>query len=209
MNPSYTQLIQRSWDIIKSNLALSVGLTVVLSLAAMALNMIPFVGGLLVTPITIGYLVCLLKLRRNEEFSWEDFFWAFADLNRVLHLTILTLITGLGAMIGFILLIVPGIWFSIASSLAIPIFVLGEKDGVAAVKKSMEIVKGRWTWFFGLFFVLALLNLAGALCLLLGLLFTIPVSTLVAVIAYEHFAGKAPVSMDTGSTPAPVPTPIN
>jgi hypothetical protein len=55
--------------------------------------------------------------------------------------------------------------------------------------------------------VLGLLNIAGALSLLLGLLFTIPISILASVIVYEQLV-QAPELISTSSA-APQPAPIN
>jgi hypothetical protein len=95
-------------------------------------------------------------------------------------LLLATLLFALAIGIGFVLLIVPGIIVSIMFQYY-GYFIVDKKMGpVEALKASAALTKGvRWKLFgFGL--VIALLNIGGALLLLLGLFVTVPVS-LVAV----------------------------
>jgi len=64
---------------------------------------------------------------------------------------------------------------------------------VASLKESWRITKGSKWELFILIIVLAVLNLLGAIALLIGLFITIPVTALATVHAYrtlEHKAGE-------------------
>ncbi len=54
------------------------------------------------------------------------------------------LLTGFAVLGGYILLILPGIWFAVASSMAISAFLEEGVTGTTAIARSMELVKGRW-----------------------------------------------------------------
>jgi hypothetical protein len=61
-----------------------------------------------------------------------------------LPVCIVSLITALGSFGGLILLILPGIWFSIASSFSVSAYLEEGQTGTNAVGRSLELVKGRW-----------------------------------------------------------------
>lgn len=103
-------------------------------------------------------------------------FWRYLGMN------ILFIV---GLVIGFILLIVPGIILAIGWSFA-PYLVIEQGAGpVDALKRSWELTKGnRWTLFLlGLAFIG--INILGFCALLVGLLVTLPVTTFAGVHAYR------------------------
>lgn len=59
------------------------------------------------------------------------------------------LLMGLLTLVGFVLLIVPGIYLAVALSFSIWFVVLEGIDGTDALKKSKELVQGRWFAVFG------------------------------------------------------------
>lgn len=199
MSLSYNALLNRSWDSIKDQLPLVAGLTLVYFVGLGALNMIPFAGGFLTGPFTAGYMICLLKLRRREQIDYQDVFWGFLNLNRLLQLVVAGLLVGFLMILGFLLLIVPGIWFAVASTFTTAYIVLREDDAVTAMKKSLEAVKGRWWNVFGLLLIVALLMGAGALCFLIGLLVTTPLATLMVLLAAEELAPR-PEQLGAGTS---------
>lgn len=52
-------------------------------------------------------------------------------------------------IIGFILLVIPGIWLMVAISVAVPALMFEGVGGFAAMKRSMNLVDGRWWATFG------------------------------------------------------------
>jgi hypothetical protein len=76
-------------------------------------------------------------------------------------------------MIGFILIILPGIWLLVAISVAVPALMFEGVGGFAAMKRSMELVDGRWWATFG--------RLLAAYVLLFAVLFGI--TALISAIA--------------------------
>ena len=55
----------------------------------------------------------------------------------------------LAVMVGFLLLIVPGVWLSIAFALAFPAALVERLGPVAALRRSQRLVRGRWWATFG------------------------------------------------------------
>lgn len=179
---SYRALFYQTWESLRENLVLVVGLTATVLILGFMLTFIPIVGGLLTGSLYLGYLHCLVKLSRSGNAEWPDLFYFYTDLARFIQALVVGAIVQAGTILGFILLIVPGVWFVVATMYANAIFVLeGASDGVSAVRKSLETVKGVWWNHAGLLIFIGFLNMVGALFFLVGLLITIPVSALMLV----------------------------
>jgi hypothetical protein len=56
----------------------------------------------------------------------------------------LTIVLVLGLLAGFIALILPGIWLSIAWSVAYPVMLVEGVGGVGALRRSFRLTEGRW-----------------------------------------------------------------
>ncbi len=63
-------------------------------------------------------------------------------------------------------------------------------DFGAAMKTSWKMVRKHWWQVFGLMLLIGLVNLAGALACLVGLLFTMPIGFAAMMIAYETIFGE-------------------
>jgi hypothetical protein len=189
----YSDIFGESWKAIKDDLALVAGLSLVYFFGAWVLAHIPLINFLVLGPLAMGYLRCLMQIRKKETIGYQDFFWGFLDFNRFLNIIILHLLISFGTALGFILLIVPGIWFVVSTLFAMSIFVTEKSDGITAIQKSIELCKGRWWNIAGFVLVISLINMAGVLCLGIGILLSIPISFLSMLIALEKLRPKAAV----------------
>lgn len=89
-------------------------------------------------------------------------------------------------VIGFILLIVPGIYVFVRFMLLPYVFVDQKLGWQEALKEASRLSEGyRWN-LLGFALLLILINFVGALLLLVGLLVSIPVSAMAMAMAYEH-----------------------
>lgn len=68
---------------------------------------------------------------------------------RVFSLLWLGIILTVLAVIGFILFVIPGIWFVVAASVAVPALMLEGVTGFSALRRSMSLTAGRWWATFG------------------------------------------------------------
>jgi uncharacterized membrane protein len=117
-----------------------------------------------------------------------------------------SILLGLAIAIGIILLIVPGIIFSLMFLFTTFIVIERELGPIEAMKESNRITRGHKWPLLGFVLVLTLINLLGLLALVVGLLVSIPVSTLAFVHAYRVLtanAGAPPAIMATTATPVP------
>jgi uncharacterized membrane protein len=114
-------------------------------------------------------------------------FWSYFIAN---------LLVGLLVAVGFILLIVPGIiamMMFMFSSFAV---IDREKGPIESMAVSKLITKGHRWKLLGFTLLLVLINIAGLLALVIGLLVTIPVSTLAFAHAYRVLGGAARATRD-------------
>ncbi|MDR1998106.1 MAG: hypothetical protein LBQ83_07280 [Candidatus Margulisbacteria bacterium] len=138
--------------------------------------------------ISIGWIKILLAVLNGQKpalkyFSWADlkYFWTMLGTNILYSLIILG---------GYILLVIPGLVWTITYAFA-PLLVIDKKLSVTqALAASRKLVSGqRWPVFLWSL-AIGIFNLAGLLCLGLGLLFTLPVSFYASAYLYGRLAGK-------------------
>lgn len=127
--------------------------------------------------IEIGLTKISIKFCDNEKSKFKDLFSHYPLFFKYLFGSILYVLIVFG---GMILLIIPGIIWAIKFQFFNYLIVDKGLGPVEALKKSWVITKGaKWNLFvFGL--LLALINLIGILCLVIGLFATLP-TTLVAI----------------------------
>lgn len=198
----YSDLIMQGWETVKANIAIYVGLTLVVCLFGVTTNLFPIFGGYISQIVNLGYMACLLKLKRGQNIDFSDFFWTFASLPNLIQSALFIFLTSFIVIAGFILLIIPGFWALVALSLSYWIFVTqpGDLDAIASIKKSIALVKGKWTTVAGFILVLGLLNLMGLIAFGVGVLLTIPVSAFAMLNLLETLnSNPVPATIQSGS----------
>ena len=132
--------------------------------------------------VEIGIVKIGLMLSRDQKPSISEL---FSNGSLFIKYLLAYICYGLAVLGGFLLLIVPGIIFAIALGM-FGYFIVDKKMGpIESLKASRVLTKGvRWQlfWFGGL---LVLLNIGGLLCLVVGLLFTIPISLIASTYVYD------------------------
>jgi uncharacterized membrane protein len=103
------------------------------------------------------------------------------------------LVSGLLTGLGFVLLIIPGIYLAVSWSMAVPLILFKKMEFWDAMEASRQIVGKKWWSFFGMFLLLILLNIGGLLLLGIGLFVTIPLTSCVLYAAYHRIVGAGEV----------------
>ncbi len=130
--------------------------------------------------IGVGATVIVLKLAKGTPSHYRDL---IPPARLAWHFLLASLLAGLIVLCGLILLIIPGIYFALRYSMVR--FCIIDGDGVKeSLRHSRAITEGVKWELLGFFIVLILLNLLGAVLLLVGLLVTLPVSMLAAAHVY-------------------------
>jgi uncharacterized membrane protein len=133
------------------------------------------------TIIGMGLIKISLEFVDKKKPELRDLFHTKNLVNFILA----SLIKGIIVLIGFILLIIPGIIFSIRLQFATYLIIDKNMSAVDAVKKSWEMTKGNaWNLFFFVI-ILVLLNILGAILLLVGLFITVPLTMIATTFVYR------------------------
>jgi uncharacterized membrane protein len=103
-----------------------------------------------------------------------------------------SILYALALIVGLILLIVPGIIFALMFMFTTFIVIDRELGPVEAMKESNRITYGHKWSLLGFTLVLVLINLLGVIALVVGLLVSIPVSSLAVTHAYRVLSGRTP-----------------
>jgi len=101
-----------------------------------------------------------------------------------------SILLALAVAIGFVLLIVPGIILGLMFMFTTFVVIERELGPIDAMSESHRLTRGHKWQLFGFVLLLLLINLLGLLALVVGLLVSIPVSTLAFVHAYRVLGGK-------------------
>ena len=145
-------------------------------------------GSLLTYPLVAGVL--LYAIRRaagNPAASFSDITGCY---RRPWPIIGLNLLGGVFILLGFLLLILPGIYLSVAYFLAAPLLVERELGVWESLETSRKALTHKWFHMFGLALVTGLIVLFGALLTLgIGLIWLIPFAFLVYGVAYRNIFG--------------------
>lgn len=140
------------------------------------------------TLISMGATAFFLAAHDNPDVADLSLLWHPQPFWKYLGASILL---ALVIVAGFLLLIVPGVIFALMFMFT-PFIVIERALGpIEAMKESHRLTYGHKWKLLGFTLLLLLINLLGALALIVGLLVTIPVSTLAFVHAYRVLGGKA------------------
>lgn len=179
--------ISTGFELFKKEYGLFIGFSIVAGLISAVAGMIPFVGYFIQAVITalinLGYFYVARKIKLGETPDFGDFFKPFNALGDVVGVA---LVVFLLTILGVLCLIVPGIYLGVAWGFAVPIVYF--YSGVAlwdSMEASRRVITKNWWWFLLLGICIVLINIVGALCLLVGLLITIPASHLIMYAAFD------------------------
>lgn len=178
--------IRRGWEIFQENMGIFIGYTLIVLLISTAAAFIPF-GTLLVSgPLTAGFYIVANKISKGEPYEFGTFFKGF---DFFVPLLLYTLISGIFIALGLVALIVPGIYLAVAYTFAPLFIVFGKMEFWDGMEYSRKLITRRWWNIFGFLLLIFLINVAGALAFLVGLLFTIPLSSCAIYAAFEDIVG--------------------
>jgi hypothetical protein len=108
---------------------------------------------------------------------------------KVVPLFITSLLKFMITMVGFLLLILPGIYFGVSYLFAEMLVVDKGLSPSAAMTTSRKAVGHKWFALFGLTAALFVINMLALIPLTLGLIWTIPMSVIAMGVAYRNIFG--------------------
>lgn len=132
--------------------------------------------------LDIGLVKIALKFASSQKPNLEDLynhyplFWQYLAGS---------LLSGLIVIGGFILLIIPGIYFSVKLQFVQYLIVDEGLGPIEAIQKSWKITEGSFWNLLLLDIILGVINVLGILALLIGLLWTIPTTSIATAYVYR------------------------
>lgn len=187
-NFSVGDSISQGFDIFKANMGGFVAFTLIVFVINIVLSFIPFASIVVSGPLSAGFFIMAHHIRTGKSFEFGTFFKGF---DKIGQLILLALISGILTVIGFVFLIIPGIYLAVGYSLATLFVLFYNHEFWDSMEWSRKIVSKQWFGFFGFFIVLGFLNLAGAIALGVGVLFTIPISYCAIYAAFAQITGAS------------------
>ena len=139
--------------------------------------------------LSLGVIAIVLKFVKNEKPTIQDLVSKKHLFSKYIFSNILVSIL---TIIGFLFFIIPGIVLAVRMQFYVYFIVEEEVGPIDAIKKSWNLTKGSfWNiFFFGL--LAGVVQILGALALLVGLIFTTPTMWVAWAVGYEKLkAAKA------------------
>ena len=151
--------------------------------------------GLLVSgPLMGGLYLYLLQKIRGQPVTIETAFAGFSS--RFLHLFLGSLVTLLLTGLGFLFLILPGIYLWVAWTFTLVLVADKRLDFWSAMEVSRKMVTRHWWKLFAFLLVLGLLHVVGFLAFCLGIFIAGPIATASLMYAYEDIFGPTDRAAD-------------
>jgi uncharacterized membrane protein len=205
-----TEWLKKGWELFKKDAGPAVVFMVIAAIAyAAATFLIPFGIGstVIMLPLLAGFIIISLMLCRNQQTEFVRFFWGFRHL---VPLLLFTIVSTAFILIGFMVLVLPGLYVTVAYLFAPYIIVDKNVDFWPAMEISRKKINKHWFGMAAFCVVLLAINVIACIPLFLGLFVTIPWTIYAVTIAYEDIfredssAGTVPAELQGPSSgPAP------
>lgn len=147
---------------------------------------IQVVTGLVVMPLMVGIIFVGVKISIGEKanatsiLSWYD---------KMVPLFVTYVLMSLMILIGFILLVIPGIYLSIAYTQAMPLVADKGLGPWEALETSRKTITHKWFNVFVLYIVVGMIMLASMLVFGIPLIWTLPMITIASAMVYRNAFG--------------------
>ena len=136
--------------------------------------------------LAVGVQMTGIARARGQSISVGDLFQA---TGLTIPLTILTLIASVVTGIGYLLLILPGIYLTLAYCMAGPLMVEHNLAPWEALEASRKAVTHHWFKIFFLGLILVVIVLLSAIPAFIGLIWTLPLATTTSGVLYRTMFG--------------------
>jgi uncharacterized membrane protein len=172
--------ISGGWQLIKGD----IGLFALLTLVFIVLGSV--VPVILQGPMAVGFHYCMMKKIAGRQPGFDDLFKGF---NYFVPALVASLLISLLVFAGTLACLIPGLVVAAALKFTY-IFIIDKRmDFWPAIQASHAVVKSDYVGFTLFLLAMAGVNILGFLCLIVGLLVTIPLSFAAITLAYREIVG--------------------
>ena len=191
-------LIKDSWELVKKNarliallMAAFIGYQVIQGIVqnffreTILATLISLAFTVLTLFLEIGFIKIVLKLVDGQKAEFQEL-WAYPQY--LLRMIGASIVYGLIVVAGLILLVVPGIYLALRLQFYSYYIVDKNAGALDSLKMSWKVTEGNVFNLFLFMLLLIVINIAGAIALLVGLLITIPVSFVAVTLLYRKLS---------------------
>lgn len=182
--------IKEAWPIYKENLVNLLLMTVVVLVVSMMssrdswiISLLSYIVSTLVFYVWLRFALALIEKKKFNPFSKE----ALPSIEQYWNLLKTMILYSLCIIGGFILFIVPGLYFSGRLMFAPYLSVEKNQGARKSIKESWEATRGNGWKIFWKAFVIGLFMMVGFLALFIGAFITYPVGLIVMIMLYREF----------------------
>ena len=154
------------------------------------LEMIPFFGQIaapiLMFPLSVGFFVFAAKKMKRQPARFQDFLKGFDYL---IPLVIVGALVTVLIVLGLFLFIIPGVYLAVGYLFASLLVVDRKMTPWQAMEASRKLITKKWLHMFALALILLIINLAGALIFIVGLIPATAISFCILTAAYDDIVG--------------------
>ncbi|MCP4715350.1 MAG: hypothetical protein GY868_09550 [Deltaproteobacteria bacterium] len=187
--------LQEGWDIFRQNAGTAIAFAVVAGICFLVANAVPFVGLLVTYPVLAGFIIMALLVFQDRTAGFNTYLWGFRHF---LPLLMFSIVSTVFMAVGFMLLVVPGVYLSVAYLFAPYLIVEKNIDFWPAMEISRKKVNRHFVGLLGFAVIIILINLVGCIPLFFGLFVTVPLTVCMTTAAYRDIFME--VGADTGTT---------
>lgn len=186
---TYKELLQFGWEKTKEHFGFLISVLIGTFFIGFIVGWIPVLGDIVSGLITIAVLSALFVIIHGHTPHYSDLMKPFKTYKVTLNYFIGLILYILAVLAGLILLILPGIYVSVRLQFFMYLVVEDENiTAIDALKKSWAMTEGKFWNLFGFGLVFVGVNLLGLLALGVGLLFTIPATSIAYTELYRRLA---------------------
>jgi hypothetical protein len=189
----------KATDLLASRFWFSVGAGALVLLITTLAAFVPFASLLLYMVFLTGLDWVFLKMLRGQPADFNDLFAGFSVA--FVPLMLFSIVSQLLISVGFILCLLPGIYLTVVWFPLTGLIIMDKKlDFWPAMELARKVITRHWWHMFGLLLLCLLVNLLGTAALCIGFFITLPLTTIVTVVAYEQVFSR----VTPGGAPAPM-----
>ena len=175
------------WDLVKADM----GNYALMGLIFLALNgMVPVI---LQGPLMVGFHIYVIKRMAGRNAEFADLFKGF---NYFVPALVASLVIALFTFGGSLLCLIPGLVVAAMYKFTYLFIVDKRMDFWPAMQASHNVVKSDYFGFTMFLILLALVNVLGFVCCIVGLLISLPVTLAAITVAYGELVGFDPQVLD-------------
>lgn len=209
---SITEALKFGWNTLKQNFWFFVLIMVIAAVvsrspailvnkesAGIAAGLVGLIAMLLQLLFNLGLNKIALMLHDGAKPTWKELFMQYPLLLKYLGASI---IYGVAVAIGLVLLIVPGVYLAIKYAFFGFVMVDKKTSIMDSLKTSAKLTEGMKWELLGFGVVMCVINILGALALVIGLLITVPITLMASVYVYRKLEARLNQTVVASAAPA-------